>query len=249
MRRVVVGGALGVGTTVGVSWWLTLKDAAWRSATWMGALPAQGGGAWVLWRWQPHGVPWLEWGPPVPSGRSPVYRVGIGWMPETPPAYAKEQAFADVMAPMTVRVRRWQARIEGEPREDAERWVLWDVRGWPLTALSCRWEWEGTGEPTMAWGIRLPDRSRPIDRQRRLRGLSLRPEWPGFAVNTALYGAAWWGVLSVWPLVRWAQRRWGRPAWVCAGCGYDRRGIGDGAPCPECGAVPAAGAGGAAGGS
>lgn len=45
------------------------------------------------------------------------------------------------------------------------------------------------------------------------------------------------GPLGVVLIAPWVIRRWRasrRPRWVCAGCGYDRRGVPTG-PCSECG--------------
>jgi len=53
---------------------------------------------------------------------------------------------------------------------------------------------------------------------------------------------AWalWGVgvgLMAVPLAGLARRRWAIRKGRCVACGYDRRGIASGAPCPECGAA------------
>ncbi len=58
------------------------------------------------------------------------------------------------------------------------------------------------------------------------------PIVPGVVVNTGLYGGAW-GIVLWGPgaMRRWRRRRRG----ACTACGYDRRGIGAGALCPECG--------------
>ena len=65
------------------------------------------------------------------------------------------------------------------------------------------------------------------------RTVPLRPMWRGVAVNSLVYGAAWWVVV----VVTGATRRWLRQdSGVCRGCGYDLRGLASGAVCPECGA-------------
>lgn len=54
------------------------------------------------------------------------------------------------------------------------------------------------------------------------------PVWPG----AVLAGVC--GLWLLWPMVRaWRRRSGGR----CAACGYDLRGLGAGAKCPECGKV------------
>ncbi len=64
----------------------------------------------------------------------------------------------------------------------------------------------------------------------------LFPVWPGFAVNTLIFATTiawvWRGVLTF----RAARRVRGG---LCASCGYDRRGLATGTPCPECGGLPA----------
>lgn len=61
------------------------------------------------------------------------------------------------------------------------------------------------------------------------RFLPLWPLWPGFVLNTVVYGAAVWCVMFAPGFVRRASRRKrGR----CAGCGYELAGL---VKCPECG--------------
>ena len=60
-------------------------------------------------------------------------------------------------------------------------------------------------------------------------GLPVRPAWPGFLANTAIYGSALW---LVWITPRIARRWWRRRHGRCVGCAYDVRGV---AQCPECG--------------
>lgn len=64
--------------------------------------------------------------------------------------------------------------------------------------------------------------------------------WYWWIVNGIALSLSWalWHVALLVPLYVWAirERRRGRPAWMCAGCGYDLRGL-HGHTCPECGHV------------
>lgn len=62
-------------------------------------------------------------------------------------------------------------------------------------------------------------------------GLPASPLWGGLAVNTAVYGAAWYPLLALPGLVlARLRRRKGK----CGACGYDMRGLAA-STCPECG--------------
>lgn len=114
-----------------------------------------------------------------------------------------------------------------------------DRAGWPLPALASEMRARsrflaGMSMDEIAWGIALPARTRPTLELQRLAALPLRPVWPGFAADTAVFAAAWLALLTAPPAVRaWNRRRAGR----CVACGYDLRG-GDGRACPECGGSP-----------
>src|SRR5690606_6816679 len=65
------------------------------------------------------------------------------------------------------------------------------------------------------------------------RRLPIRPYLPGFIVNTLGCAAPLWLLLNAAGFVRrWSRRRRNR----CVACGYDLRGLGEKATCPECGA-------------
>jgi hypothetical protein len=62
--------------------------------------------------------------------------------------------------------------------------------------------------------------------------LAYRPIWAGLVMNTLVYGSVWMGVMWI---VEWSRRR-RRPNGACRNCGYDIKGLPEGAVCPECGA-------------
>ncbi len=118
--------------------------------------------------------------------------------------------------------------------------------GWPVLAVSS-YEWEAnvfvTGRygrftplrvhpPTWHWGVEVSHLMGA-----KLRGswktelwLPLRPVWPGYVINVAVYGVAAW-VVVFGPGVM--NRAWRRKRGLCAACGYEVAGIVG--VCPECG--------------
>ncbi|MFT3686853.1 MAG: hypothetical protein QM783_18355 [Phycisphaerales bacterium] len=70
-------------------------------------------------------------------------------------------------------------------------------------------------------------------------GVPLRILWGGLAADVLVWSAAWVVVLWVVALVRSARRR---GLGLCAGCGYDLKGVSAGAVCPECGTARVGGA-------
>ncbi len=110
--------------------------------------------------------------------------------------------------------------------------------GFPFLAL--RWLGEGSDVPEQdttgiarAWwmgiDVGLPARAGGVPRSGIEPRLPVRPAWPGFALNTLVYGTAAFGVItSVGGIRRSRRRRHG----LCVRCGYDVGGL---AVCPECG--------------
>ena len=119
------------------------------------------------------------------------------------------------------------ARIPDRPLPLVPAEVHEDVRGWPLLALWCRLDPEWY--PAMPFrltggGLQLPPPQSALARWRQayesrgpddLRALPLRPVWPGFLLDTALYAVLWvlivaaarWARRLVWPLGNLAYRR------------------------------------------
>ena len=117
----------------------------------------------------------------------------------------------------------------------AEVYLLRHERGWPLRCLAS----ESVPRPAGGWrmsgrlqGISLkPWTAKRRDFASDQRVLPLRPMWPGFVLNTLIFGCAMWMLMMMCVLIRSAiRRRRGR----CGACGYDLRGSDDGL-CPECG--------------
>lgn len=118
--------------------------------------------------------------------------------------------------------------------------LLEDVQvGWPASCLhhyqvsmvGSNCAMNGTPSVSGAWQLHS---TATLASNEREPTYSYLPLWPGLAVNTAFYGAAAYGLLiGFGTFRRWRVRRAG----LCVGCGYSLRGLGVGAPCPECGLV------------
>ncbi len=122
------------------------------------------------------------------------------------------------------------------PRVRSHRsgWPLRALEGSALEALAVqtdplghRWAVEASGELQLEYRI-VSGKPRVVSVRRIM---PLRPMWPGFALNTLFFAAAW---LAAVMLARKAQRVLRRLRRRCTRCGYDLRAE-PGGGCPECG--------------
>jgi hypothetical protein len=110
--------------------------------------------------------------------------------------------------------------------------------GWPCSALEWRMEAPyaprgafRTSGPTRVGAFVLPFGWTP---GAGLGVLPLIPRWGGLAADTAFFGFIWMSLLMLPRMARTVEWWWKRR---CSVCGYDRRGLVRGSPCPECGNV------------
>lgn len=125
---------------------------------------------------------------------------------------------------------------------DATRCMILTQSGWPMLALQSRWLYSlpneegwterGTFAARYDYGIYAPAwmfRIKSADSVL----MPVRLNWPGFAVNSVLYGGALWSLtLGPFTLRRMLRKQRGG----CVTCGYDLTGNTSGR-CPECGAA------------
>jgi hypothetical protein len=137
-------------------------------------------------------------------------------------------------------VPRWAGLEAIQASEDRVREIRILAVGWPLPALACSFhDTQMLGSPArlsyvVRGGIALPAR-RTAHRgftSFAHEALPLTPIWPGFVVDSMLFGVAWSALLFAGKIVRAARRR---RRGLCRECGYDLTGNTTGT-CPECGA-------------
>jgi hypothetical protein len=246
-HSLVVFGLLGVATTYLVAWrrsgWLALESRVWEQAGQAGpSMDAWGPLGWQAQRYTRRGgegvwsiytrLMWIMYNPVSGDGLTP------------PPLNLYDQAFEDDrQAPRAAEVVPWWAReMVHDPRDPPDRRrqreeIEWCVAaGWPWLAVTAssvigpdvaRGGRMLTTSSGVGWLRAMPNEMSPDD----VVLLPLVPMWPGFVLDTVVFGAGWWvvaaGVVGTRRLMRQSAGR-------CGACGYDLRG-GAGA-CPECGA-------------
>lgn len=103
--------------------------------------------------------------------------------------------------------------------------LIFYTAGWPFRCVEGSTALQVYGEDSggeWSHGLIRPERGTRI---------VYRPAWFGLIANTTIYAAAVLGVLALVGTRADRRRRRG----CCEACGYDRRGLAAGAPCPECG--------------
>ncbi|MEX2217648.1 MAG: hypothetical protein WD749_02715 [Phycisphaerales bacterium] len=128
--------------------------------------------------------------------------------------------------------RRLPRRFRPGSLADLNVWAWYHATGWPFPALACSVHWKTQIANadiiyTVRGGLQLPR-----DSEFNPRALPLSPVWWGFALDTAIFGVAWLGLLTAGAAAR--RRRRTRRA-RCPHCGYSTAGLPAGAACPECG--------------
>jgi hypothetical protein len=96
--------------------------------------------------------------------------------------------------------------------------------GWPVASLIWE-EWLPPIESPWREGVQVAAGT----------VIPLRPVWPGFALNTLLYGGL---AAGLWNAPGFGRRTVRSRRGLCPRCGYPRAGLAEGTACPECGGVP-----------
>jgi hypothetical protein len=242
--RVVVLGAIGLGTTVGVAWWSAYEhpDLS-NSADSVRALgPTHGG-----------------WDAGAPENGSvelvrtrmatrvtvvaPFRMMRCGTARMSCTEEAKAEAARATPPPWDQVTPRW-ARSIAEPILRAPvgqnfmelRLVSIEAHGWPARALSDRVDDDFQKRPprTICGAIDLTFASSPSLVRYRGYGVLLpcRPIYLGLIADSGLFAMPWAvAMLAIGPVRRAIRRGRGQ----CASCGYDRAGLPRSGVCPECG--------------
>lgn len=208
---VVIGAMVNVGVAWLGAWRYMKREDDWLTRA-MRSWPAGG-----FWPTKPPESVWPievpEAWPEIPRGGGSEYKCGGDWLWSD----AKVRGWLD-STPSSPSQNCSVASVEcGWPRKSLGMYTLEETHSdWSVDEAVRRGHWEIDGIK-VGW--------RPLV-------LPTIPVWRGFMTNTLIYGAAMCALWSIVPLTRrWRRRRRG----ACVGCGYDLRGLANGAVCPECG--------------
>ncbi len=192
------------------------------------------------------------WSPCDPNGNvEPIKSIPIGFHPPVPTEWLTSDRSFDVIlafsSERSIGLRLdcvYAVEMDYPSVVDPCRGVVIVRRaGWPLPSLRCDAviDAKTVGGVGLActldpgsWhdGITAPGVLHPRGTRSalpELRPIPLGPIWPGFAINTLVYGVAGWTLLGgPFTVRRWRRARRG----LCVTCGYPVRGLGT---CPECG--------------
>jgi hypothetical protein len=132
----------------------------------------------------------------------------------------------------------WPRGLDEAGGPDLPGRLMVDAAGWPVLALigsrTDSWPWEPASNEGWTGAVGLSPRVvtlKPGQTVTYERALPLRPVWPGFAINTALYAAILW-LLFAAPFALRRCRRIKRG--LCPACAYP---VGTSDVCTECGAA------------
>lgn len=128
---------------------------------------------------------------------------------------------------------RWLPPVDADADD---RLVTWGARaaGWPMLCLRSISR-ASASDPGLTWSWSLavrPAGAYSLVRDPAMGSIPLLPEPLGFASNTALYGAAWFVIVTAFSASRRVIRR---RRGLCPRCAYTLKGLPADAPCPECG--------------
>lgn len=119
-----------------------------------------------------------------------------------------------------------------ESLDDIVMMEWYHAYGFPMRALRCEVHWVTQNNNAVTWrcdgGMILKETANG-----NVLALPMRPMTLGFAVNTLCYSALAWLLIGLVGVIR--RRLRARRPELCPECRYDRTGLGEGAPCPECG--------------
>lgn len=220
-RRGAVSLALGVATTLAITWPIALASLhfGWT----VHALQSQGGRAWTDASGEPYklsrssrllGEWWQVYRPASSDSVLPLgeKRLLPGWVatPSRPPAGEKAENVTSV-----------DTAAHGWP------WRCMASESWTIKTQTLHRSGSAVGYREVLRGnlvLGSTSNGRTI--------MPLRPMWLGLIGNIAVWGAAWFAAFTGLSVLRgMARKRRG----ACVGCGYDRRGLQPTERCPECG--------------